>query len=109
MLWMVVVGILLAILKALGLTTVGLVIVVFWVAITAAVRVILGSAWAHLISAGGGSILAVGLLFTGFIAGSSLMLFIILAVGIPFVFVELAWFGVSWLDEILRAKPEVED
>jgi hypothetical protein len=106
---MAVVGILLAILKPLGLTTAGLILVVFWVAITAAVRVILGSTWAHLISAGGGSLLAVALLFTGFIAGSSVMLFIILAVGIPFVFVELAWFGVSWLDENLRTRPDVQD
>ena len=106
---MVVVALLLGILKTLGLTTAGLVIAAFWVAITAVVRATLGSVWAHVISAVGGSVLALGFLFAGLITGTSVVLFIILATGIPFAFVELAWFGVTWLDELLRTKPKADD
>ena len=89
LLWMVVVALLLGILKTLGLTTAGLVIAAFWVAITAVVRATLGSVWAHVISAVGGSVLALGFLFAGLITGTSVVLFIILATGIPLLLSSL--------------------
>ena len=106
---MVVVAVLLGILKALELKTGGLIIAASWVAITAVVRGTLGSTWAHVVSAVGGAGLAMGLLFAGAIGGTTVVLFIILAAGIPFVFVEIAWFGVDWLDKLLRSKPKTGD
>ena len=58
LLWMFVVAVLLGTLKALGLESVWLAIGAFWVVITAAVRAAWGSTWAHVISAGGGGVLA---------------------------------------------------
>jgi hypothetical protein len=109
LLWTVVVAVLLGSLRALGLDTVGLVIAACWVAITAAIRGAFGSTWAHVVSSAGGSALALGLLFTGVIGATSIVLFIILAAGISFGFVELAWFGVDWFDELLRTKPTADD
>jgi hypothetical protein len=106
---MFLVAVLLGTLKALGLETVWLAIGASWVVITAAVRAAFGSTWAHVISAGGGGVLVLGLLFSGYLGGTSLVLFIILATGVPFVSVELAFFGIDWLDERVRTKPGTED
>ena len=109
LLWTAVVAILLGTLKTLGLNTVGLVIAASWVAVTAVVRAAFGSNWAHGVSAVGGGVLALVLLFTGAIGVTSVVLFIILAAGVSFVFVELAWLGVDRLDRLLRTEPRTDE
>ncbi|MBC8871254.1 MAG: hypothetical protein H8E44_17650 [Planctomycetes bacterium] len=69
LLWMAVVAVLLGILKMLELSTAGLILAASWVAITAIVRGAFGSTWAHIVSAVGGSALALGLLFAGAFGG----------------------------------------
>lgn len=109
MLWVAVVAVLLGTLKALGLEATGLVIAASWVAVTAIVRGTFGSTWSHAVSSAGGIGLALILLFTGFLGAISVVLFIILAGGVCFVFVELAWRGVDWLDRLLKTKPKTGD
>ena len=100
LLWTVVVAVLLGTLKMLGLETAGLVIAASWAAITAVVRGAFGSTLAHIVSAVGGGVLALVLLFTGVIGATSIVVFIVLAAGVSFVFVEAAWLGVDWLDSL---------
>ena len=109
LLWMAVVAVLLGVLKMLELSTAGLILAASWVAITAIVRGAFGSTWAHIVSAVGGGALAFGLLFAGAIGGISVVVLIIVGAGMPFVFVELAWLGVDWLDKLLRTKPRTDD